>query len=1238
MKRACIVVLVLAFGVLTGAAQAAETLALVRVERQGTDDLTVLRKAGIPVVMETRPCLFVLGNAAELEALAARGYETKLLDPDATAADYLIVGVRPDSDVDAVRRAGAVLLAEENWLLLRVPAGTSPEVLGDARAFVGRVGKVPVDLPKAKPEAGRTSASLTLNPIVQKIVAGVADADIQSYWQTLVSNPPTGTRFSTTQGCRDAATYCFNTFAALKLGAAFQNWNASNAPNVIGTHTGATRPGDVYILEAHLDDLPSSGTAPGADDNGSGSAAVLTAAKALSCWGVRNTVKFLDVTGEEAGLLGSEAYAADAQTRGENILGVINYDMIGWEGDGLPASGENLDLNYNAPSQWLAQRFVDAAATYGTGLPVNAFLCPSLTVSDHYPFWTRGWSAICGITDNEGYCGQAGNYPPYHTANDTIANNGNLTFFYRVVKTTIATLAELADPFKVTFGASAYACGSPVQVVLADRDLNTNAGASESVLVHVWSTSEPAGETLTLNERGINSMIFDGSIPTTALPPTGGDGVLSIAAGDTLHADYVDALDCDGATGVAYSATASVDCLAPVISGVSSSGVTGNAATINWTTDEAATGVVHYGTTPPGSSTASSAALVTSHAQGLTALNECTNYSFWVESADSVGNTATDNAGGAYYTFATLKNTSPNYPSVGGPLPIPDNLGTGVTSTINVSDDKIVEDVNVTVNITHTYDGDLTLTLIPPTGSPIPLSALRGGSGDNFTDTVFDDAAGTPIASGVAPFTGSFIPDSPLTSANGIHSIGAWGLKIVDSAASDVGTLQNWTLSLAYPVSQCGPHAAGGTSGAIADSCTVGGAGTANGTWDPGESVQFRVGIVNDGTMPLTGITGTLSSTTPGVAITDGLADFPDVAVGASADSLTPHFTVTLPQNLACGSLVSFGLAIQSAEGNWAGAFTRSVGATSAGGGTALDEHFTAGIPATWTIVDGGTGGGAASTWTTANPGARTFASPLVSPVAIVDSDNATNSATQDEQLITPVMNLATATTVTLSFDQFFRWFSSGQAERGDVDVRSSLTGGLWVNVFRNQSASSPNPDHKVLDITAQAAGASDVQVRFHYYQASFEWWWQLDNILVTYTAPGGCAMNVCLAPLPAPPPVPDGSFGAAMTADRAAADGSAIALHWDTASCPAPGYKVLYGALANVASYGVDGAACAIGTGGAAAWNGAPAGDLWFVVTATDTAGTEGSWGAGTGGPMGGTTASGQCGDAARSNAATCP
>jgi hypothetical protein len=56
------------------------------------------------------------------------------------------------------------------------------------------------------------------------------------------------------------------------------------------------------------------------------------------------------------------------------------------------------------------------------------------------------------------------------------------------------------------------------------------------------------------------------------------------------------------------------------------------------------------------------------------------------------------------------------------------------------------------------------------------------------------------------------------------------------------------------------------------------------------------------------------------------------------------------------------------------------------------------------------------------------------------------------------------------------------------------------------------NPEHALIDISAQAAGASDVEIRWHYYDADFEWYWYVDNVSVSYTEPSGCDMTICSA------------------------------------------------------------------------------------------------------------------------------
>ncbi len=101
--------------------------------------------------------------------------------------------------------------------------------------------------------------------------------------------------------------------------------------NVYGVQTGTDYPNQKYIICAHYDDMPSGTLAPGADDNASGTAAVLETARVLSQHSFPFTIIYALWDEEEQGLIGSAYYAAQAASNGDSILGVINQDMIAWD-------------------------------------------------------------------------------------------------------------------------------------------------------------------------------------------------------------------------------------------------------------------------------------------------------------------------------------------------------------------------------------------------------------------------------------------------------------------------------------------------------------------------------------------------------------------------------------------------------------------------------------------------------------------------------------------------------------------------------------------------------------------------------------------------------------------------------------------------------------------------------------------------------------------------------------------
>lgn len=148
------------------------------------------------------------------------------------------------------------------------------------------------------------------------------------------------------------------------------------------------------------------------------------------------------------------------------------------------------------------------------------------------------------------------------------------------------------------------------------------------------------------------------------------------------------------------------------------------------------------------------------------------------------------------FKFATANIICETDNSIDTPLNVPDDSSAGVSSIINIVNNKIITDVNVTVNALHEWVGDLILILKSPSGNEVLLSANNGDEGLNYTNTVFDDEAVNAIASGNPPFTGIFIPQESLEEFNNEESYGNWTLKLIDGGPEDLGSLQNWSIEI----------------------------------------------------------------------------------------------------------------------------------------------------------------------------------------------------------------------------------------------------------------------------------------------------------------------------------------------------------------------------------------------------------------------------------------------------------
>jgi hypothetical protein len=207
--------------------------------------------------------------------------------------------------------------------------------------------------------------------------------------------------------------------------------------NVVATKQGSSAPDEEIIICGHYDsitDVPML-RAPGADDNASGVAAVMEAARLTVGTDLDRTVRYICFAAEEVGLVGSNYYASLAMTEGADIVAVLDFDMIGY----VSSPPGDLDFVCDEQSEWLVDFARDCGLNYVPGFVTRKHLDPTYIYSDHAPFWWAGYPAFYALDDKPIVS------PYYHTTGDTL---GTLTqaFTTDCVRVGVAVLAELAMP------------------------------------------------------------------------------------------------------------------------------------------------------------------------------------------------------------------------------------------------------------------------------------------------------------------------------------------------------------------------------------------------------------------------------------------------------------------------------------------------------------------------------------------------------------------------------------------------------------------------------------------------------------------------------------------------------------------------------------------------------------------------------------------------------------------------
>lgn len=255
---------------------------------------------------------------------------------------------------------------------------------------------------------------------------------LENHVRTLCSHP-TGRNYIEKKGLILARNYIAGQLESSGYQVGFQVYqiDGEDYANIEVTRLGEVYPDEIIIVGAHYDAVVG---APGANDNGSGVAALLELADRFKHANLSRTLRFVAFVNEEpphfmSGTMGSDFYARQAASRQENVVAMYSLETIGYFRDDsgsqhypppfsffYPSQGNFIAFVGNLRSRGLVTRSIRAFRTHATfpseGIAAPGFI-PGVSWSDHWSFWKQGYPAVM-ITDTALY-----RYPHYHSSQDT---------------------------------------------------------------------------------------------------------------------------------------------------------------------------------------------------------------------------------------------------------------------------------------------------------------------------------------------------------------------------------------------------------------------------------------------------------------------------------------------------------------------------------------------------------------------------------------------------------------------------------------------------------------------------------------------------------------------------------------------------------------------------------------------------------------------------------------------------
>ena len=425
--------------------------ALVRIDLDTTDALQTLAAAGLTVYDQAvfsaaGGSILAAASPAEQQKLASAGYDLQILDADSRGASYAWI----TGDESALQKAltyATLLERSDSQALVRL--NSSQPALETLPLHMRLLMPRSLILPKG--HVSSIPPDIQYDTRVQAMIDQVTSTAVNDYdgglsgeWPVIIGGQSytIATRYShAVEPMEKATQYAYEHFQALGLASQYHYYDLGGGEqrrNVIGEQPGLVQPERIFLVTAHLDSTSGDpyNLAPGADDNASGSVAVLIASDILSQYDFGCTIRYVLFTGEEQGLVGSSYYAQDVHNNNEQIEAVLNLDMIAYNSDSYPI----IDLHSRSAipdSVALSNLVADVVGTYSLPLTPNSLVDNYLgNYSDNASFWDYDYAAILGIEDNDDFT------PYYHTTSDQLETL-NLDYFTAYVKAAVGSMGHL---------------------------------------------------------------------------------------------------------------------------------------------------------------------------------------------------------------------------------------------------------------------------------------------------------------------------------------------------------------------------------------------------------------------------------------------------------------------------------------------------------------------------------------------------------------------------------------------------------------------------------------------------------------------------------------------------------------------------------------------------------------------------------------------------------------------------